>query len=159
LDIYEWLLTDEGWQFAEFGVKGVHWDMVNGVAAITPKWTFDNGVSWTNFGFIMNRQDPKLIPSADLIYTEDGKIMAQQLSLYNQGAMQPVILPSTPDDLYEKANAANRARNTAVLQIIIGERPVGDLGKITETWLNAGAQAWFDACKKIAADAGLSAPK
>jgi putative aldouronate transport system substrate-binding protein len=162
LSIYEWLLDYEsglgegGWWLAKFGIEGVHWNETNddGIPIVNQTWGFNDGHSWPNFGLIVQPIDPKYQLAGDTFGTPAGERVSQAFEWYLDDAEPQVILGEAPQGFFDVMDSANNARNGAILEIIIGNRPVDDFEEIQATWFDA-AEPYLEAVREQARVEGL----
>jgi putative aldouronate transport system substrate-binding protein len=151
LSIYDWLLDtgdDGGWNLATFGIEGVHWDGLTdtGVPAVTPQWAFNEGDSWPNMSFIIRPLDPMYQLGGDTFGTPTGDRVAQAFNWYLADAESPVLLGESPQGFFDVMDSANNTRNGAILEIIIGDRPLNDFDAVQDAWFEA-AEPYLEAVR------------
>lgn len=159
LSIYDWLLDTSdggGWWFSTFGVEGVHWNGTNdeGVPQVTPLWGFNDGHSWPNMGFIVQPLAPRYQLGGDTFGTPTGDRVAQAFEWYLEDAESPVLLGEAPQGFFDAMDSANNARNGAILEIIVGDRPLDDFDAIQSAWFEAAAP-YLDAVRIQARSEGI----
>ncbi|QNK59582.1 extracellular solute-binding protein [Paenibacillus sp. PAMC21692] len=139
LEVLEWLLSDEGWEIAKYGIEGVEYKMVNGVREYNP----DVKASWRK-SIVRRANDgdfflPASAPVEQQQYLKkwvDRSIETVAFSL-DQGFVPPASKEPAFMDF-------QLIWDETITKIMIGELPIDEFDSLLAQWYEKGGQKYVE---------------
>jgi putative aldouronate transport system substrate-binding protein len=156
VDVFDWMLSDEGWDTVNYGPRGVTYNESNGKKEPTdlyPKYSWGRA--------IMRRNDD----SSFFIPLSTSEEMQPKLNKWISTCMDQATAFSL-DRGYRPAEADDpvyidfqKTKNQAVSRIIVGERPISDWDQVLDDWYKNGGEEYVKQMNKFIEEAGKNKSK
>ena len=154
IDMFDWMLSDEGWDIVKYGIENTSYTMENGKRKLLEagKGTWGNR-------FMRRSDDPEFFIPLNVpeeIKPEIGSIiekcMKQSILTKDLGYRPEISNTSAYIDYQE-------TMNKGIARIVVGDLPVSEYDRLLDGWYKAGGEEYIrqmnDYIKKIEAEASL----
>ena len=140
LQVFDYMLSDEGWPSTNYGPEGYSWNEENGVAVPTENYTQD----FAGRNILRRNDDPGFFVSLDQSAENRERIenlidicVNQYVFSLDQGYRPPIADDPTFID-YEKN------MKVQISKIVVGELPVDEWDAILDGWYDAGGETYVE---------------
>ena len=138
IDVFDWMLSDEGWSTVNYGPKDVTYNETDGKKVATdlyPKYSWGRAI-------LRRNNDPGFF-----IPLSTSEEMQPKLEQWLSTCIEQAIFskdrgyrpPAADDPVYIDYQ---KTKNQVVSKIIVGERPVSDWDQILDDWYKNGGEAY-----------------
>lgn len=144
VDVFDWMLSDEGWRMIMYGQEGVTYDMEGDTPVVNPETYPEVKTNYWASNFVRRCDDPSFFLDLSLPQEE-----LEDTSKWIQVSMDSVVFPPDMGYLPEISNnaafiEAENKRKETITKIIMGELPVDEYDAALEEWYAKGGQTYVE---------------